>query len=259
MPPGTTGAAIIFGGRSPIAIELSRALSREMKVFLVTRSLDDEITRLFQNYPNIELIAGDLSVRGEPRRIINEIYDLGVEPSSVAFLQKYIPGAEPKLEEHYAVELWSIAECLEEFSLRKASGSSLNAIITSSPASSAVLFDQDVSYHVVKAGQEALTRFYGARLARKGIFTNAVRIGSIVIKPRSEGYWKSVPEVISGIRELAPTGEVLDSYEVGHHLARILSHGISGVSGQVLTIDGGFSLLDAGQVARQALELSGSD
>lgn len=251
-----TEAGVVFGGRSPIALACARELSLSIPVFLVTRSIDIFFKKTLANHPNITPIVADLSITGESGRVINSIYNLGFEPKSLAFLQRYRPADEPSFKDHSSVEIWSISECMEELRSSKASDSFINILVSSSPAASAVVDDQDLAYHVVKAGQEALTRFYGAKLSAEGIFFNALRIGSIVIKPRAQRYWDSVPRVVAGLRSLAPGGSILTSEEVGTNIAHLISTGLKGISGQVLTLDGGFGLLDGAQLARKGLEMS---
>lgn len=84
---------------------------------------------------------------------------------------------------------------------------------------------------------------------------NAVRIGSLVIKPRDQRYWDSIPRVLAGLSALSPAGHVLTNTEVGAHLAGLLSPITPALNGQILSIDGGYSLLDGAQLARAALDM----
>ena len=97
-------------------------------------------------------------------------------------------------------------------------------------------------------------RFYAASLARHNISINALRIGSVVLKPRAEPFWTSVPEVVKGLNEATPAGHLLTSGEVGQFMARLVSAGFAGMTGQTITLDGGASLRDGIQMVRHALE-----
>ena len=185
---------------------------------------------------------------------MKQIYDRGFEPTALGFFQRYRPAEEPSFEEHSRVELWSIAESLETVTELKSSSASVNALLSSSPAAHTVVDDQDLAYHVVKSGQEALARFYGANLLRNGICVNAVRVGSLVIKQRALRYWDSIPHVVNRLSELSPSQHILDSAEVGERLASILNAHGSGLSGHVFTVDGGYALLDGAQLARAAMD-----
>lgn len=82
-------------------------------------------------------------------------------------MQRYRPEGEPSFEEHSRVELWGIVEALEAVAMKSPS-TEVKAVVSSSPAAQTVLDDQDGAYHVVKAGQEALVRFCGAKLQGDG-------------------------------------------------------------------------------------------
>lgn len=248
-------AAIVFGGRSPIALSCAFSLAENQHVFLVTRRIDDELESEIRGNPRVTLVEADLAREGAAHSAIQSIYDQGFEPTALAFLQRYRPAGEPSFEEHSRVELWSIAESLEAVASLKSLSVSVNVVLSSSPAAHTVVDDQDAPYHVVKAGQEALVRFFGAKLQGQGVFVNAVRIGSLVIKPRAQKYWDSIPQVMTGLSALSPAGHVLTSTEVGIHLAGLLSPSMPALSGQVFTIDAGYSLLDGAQLARSALDM----
>lgn len=251
--------AIVFGGRSPIAISCAISLANAQQVFLVTRKIDDALQNEVAHLPAITLVEADLDKVGAASSVILSIYEQGFEPTALAFLQRYRPSGEPSFDEHSRVELWSIREALEGISQLKSTSASVNVVVSSSPAANHVLDDQDASYHVVKAGQEALVRFYSVKLRGNGISVNAVRIGSLVIKPRAKKYWDSVPRVVEGLASLSPTGRILTSTEVGERLAGLISPIMNGLSGQLFTIDAGYSLLDGAQLAKAALEMNQND
>lgn len=254
-----THVAVVFGGRSPIALACAISLAETQQVFLVTRKIDKALQNEIGNVPAITLIEADLDRVGAADSVIQKIYEQGFAPTALAFLQRYKPSGEPRFEEHTQVELWCIAEALESIARKKAVSTHVSVLVTSSPAATQVLDDQDASYHVVKAGQEALVRFYSVKLRGNGISVNAVRIGSLVLKPRAKKYWDSVPSVVEGLASLSPTGRILTSTEVGERLAGLISPIMDGLSGQLFTIDAGYSLLDGAQLAKAALEMNQND
>lgn len=251
----TKHVAIVFGGRSPIAISCAISLANAQQVFLVTRKIDEALQNEISHVPGITLVEADLDKVGAADSVIRMLYERGFEPTALAFLQRYRPTGNPSFEEHSQVELWSVAEALESISRRKEPETEVSVVLSSSPAADKVVDDQDLAYHVVKAGQEALARFYGAQLQRHGVCVIAVRIGSLVIKERARNYWESVPHVVKGMSALSPAGQILTSSDVGTYLAGFLSPRMHALSGQVFTVDGGYSLLDGAQLARSALDM----
>lgn len=248
------GVSLVFGGRSPIALACANQLASRNKVFLVTRASGEDLEALVGDAPNIEVVVANLEVVGESRRVVEDIYLAGQEIDSVVFLQRYRPEDLANFAAHCAVELWSIAECLNTIKERKSLSRNVQALISSSPAAEKVLVDQSLEYHIVKSGQEALARFYAATLGSSKISVNTARIGSVVVKKRAISYWNSVPNVMSGLMGLAQSGELQTSEDVGKLFADFVSANLSGLSGQNFSIDDGFSLRDGAQLAKSALE-----
>ena len=251
----TKNVAIVFGGHSPIAIHCAISLARSQQVFIVTRKIDDALVGEIGSSPAITPLEADLAQVGAAGSVVEGIYQRGLEPTALAFIQRYRPSGKPSFEEHSQVELWSIAEALEAVGRLKAPSTSVNVVLTSSPAAYKFLNDQDVTYHVVKAGQEAVSRFYAVKLRQTGVSINTVRIGSLVVKPRAQKYWDSIAPVLKGLGALSPAGKVPSSGEVGESLAQVISPSMNGLTGQILTLDGGYSMLDGAQLAKAALEM----
>lgn len=247
-------AGIVFGGRSPIARSCAISLAERQRVFLITRGVDDDLQSEMSDDHGVTLMEADLAREGNARSVIEKIYDSGFEPTALGFLQRYRPVGELSFEEHSRVEIWSIEESLKTVAELKSPLARVNVLLSSSPAAHLVVDDQDLAYHVVKSGQEALARFYGANLIRENIFVNAVRIGSLVIKERAQRFWDSIPHVVDRLSELSPSQHILDSDEVGARLAGILNLYGSSLSGHVFTVDGGYALLDGASLARAAME-----
>ena len=248
--------AVVFGGRSPIAVSCAKHLSLRQDTVLVTRKIDQELLDVTVERPRLSLAEADLEHEGAATFVFEKLYDAGYDVSAVIFLQRYRPTTTDSFDAHCAVEIWSIAEALETISLKKRPETRTQVVISSSPAAITVLNDQPFSYHMVKASQEALARFYGVKLARSLISVNAVRIGSIVLKPRASKYWKTIADVVTALRQWAPTGRLQNSDYVGAMLANLAASELGGFTGQTLTLDDGFGLLDSSQAVKGALEIS---
>ena len=66
-------------------------------------------------------------------------------------------------------------------------------------------------------------------------------------------YSNSIPATLDGLEQAAPIGTLLTSESVGAFFANFILSSAIGVSGQIIDLDNGFSLLDGSQVARQLL------
>ena len=253
LPQGRP-VALVFGGRSPIAVACALELAKVQDVVLVTRRIDGELRReVSAGSTGLTLVAADLSRTGAAAEVVSVAYASGREINAAVFLQRYRPDGPPCFTDHVSVELWSIEEALQAVHEQKRVDVEVQALISSSPAADKVVVDQDLAYHVVKAGQEALVRYEAVKLAGDRIRVNAVQIGSIVMKDRAREYWDSVPEVVDGLRELAPGKVLLTSVDVGWTIADIALNN-RGITGATLRLDGGMGLRDGVQLAKVALE-----
>lgn len=250
-----SSVALVFGGRSPIALACALELAKRQNVILFTRKIDDELKKLVSFVEGrVKLVEIDLSTICIGSNLIDEVYGSGGEVNCVVFLQRYKPVGEACFQEHALVELWCIEEIIKHISRRKAQESQVNILVSSSPAAVKVLADQGSSYHVVKAGQEALVRFLAAKHYCDGIYLNSIRIGSVVLKQRAEKYWASVPNVVNGLMDFSPSGSLQTSEVVGKAFAQLATNGLGGATGQVITLDDGFELRDGIQLAKLAFE-----
>ena len=252
--PGDDHVALVFGGRSPIAIACALELAKVQDVVLVTRRVDEILRKeVSGGTSRLTLVPADLAVAGTGRDVAHAIYSSGRQINAAVFLQRYRPDGPPQYADHAAVELWSIEETLKEISRLKHANFAVQALVSSSPAAEKVVVDQDLAYHIVKAGQEALVRFMAVELARHRIRVNAVQIGSVVLKERARDYWDSIPEVVKDLRRLTPEGSLLTSGDVGRLLAE-LALNTPTFTGATLRLDGAMGLRDGVQLAKLALE-----
>ena len=255
VPPSGVPVAVVFGGRSPIAIACARHISLRQQVVLITRHIDNDLREAVKGQDNLSLLEAGLEMEGATSNLLEKVYtsDRQVNVNALVFLQRYRPADAESFERHCAVELWSIREALEAVKYRKSVTDHVGVLISSSPAAQKVVLDQDLYYHVVKAGQEALTRYLAALYGKDRIDINAIRIGSIVLKERAMTYWNSIPATLDGLERTAPIGGLLTSESVGTFFANFILSSAVGFSGQVMDLDNGFSLRDGSQIARQLL------
>ena len=102
-------------------------------------------------------------------------------------------------------------------------------------------FKSGSSYGMSKAAVEAMTRQLAVEWGEKGIRINAVRPGTtrtdMVRKlVKQEGY-------MDGVMQTTPLRRIAEPEDVGNVIAFLLSDAARHMTGQVLTIDGGQSIL----------------
>lgn len=101
-----------------------------------------------------------------------------------------------------------------------------------------------LGYSIACAAVDQMTRALAVALAPKGIRVNAVAIGS-VLSGSLQGALKEEPDWRGLIETGTPLGRIAPASELVETVQYLAADASSFVTGQVLTVDGGRSLLDA--------------
>lgn len=94
---------------------------------------------------------------------------------------------------------------------------------------------------VSKAALESLTRYLAVELAPKGITVNAISAGAVQTE-----IWNLLPgseEILSKVTERTPAGRLVTPEEVAEMVFFLSSPEAQMIQGQVIVMDGGYSLL----------------
>lgn len=96
---------------------------------------------------------------------------------------------------------------------------------------------------VAKAALEAATRYLAASLGPRGMRANAISAGPI--RTFSSMVIKGFPQVQQAVEQVAPLRRNVTADEIGNLAAFLLSDLASGMTGEVVMADGGFSRVAA--------------
>ena len=94
---------------------------------------------------------------------------------------------------------------------------------------------------VSKAALEALTRYLAVELAPRGIAANAIAAGAV-----ETDVWRAIPNgetVLEQARARTPSGNLVSAEAVAEVVAFLAGPAAAAIHGQVLVVDGGYSIL----------------
>jgi len=115
-------------------------------------------------------------------------------------------------------------------------------VSVSSPGSSRVLPDY-VSVGASKAALEAVTRYLAIELAPKNIVVNAVSPGIVITEALQHfAAIRDDLDIFERARSLTPAGRLLTSEDIAGVVAFLCTPAASMIRGQVIVVDGGYTL-----------------
>ena len=233
-------SVLVFGGRSPIAIALCKQLIENgRQVHLVTRKVDAEIQAIASRLKISAIHQCNLLNTESAINLVTKIDQEVNHLSGVAFLHRYRDIKSNPIDQ-YIVEVLTPFKVLESLA-KNSRDNELAVVLTSSPAATKVVSDQDFQYHASKAAIEQLVRFSSVRFAENKMRTNGINPGTYVYKERASNFYQENPDVLKAAEKLIPLGRLASVDEIAAVTIFLLGKQSSFINGTVITIDGGHS------------------
>lgn len=230
---------LVVGGTRGIGLAVSRAfLAAGSKVTLLARRAPEA-----PDLKDCAFVAADLM---RPQELPERLASVAPLDGLVA-LQRY-RGEGDDWEGEWALSLGSSRQLLEHFGRSAHPGA--GAVLVSSLAGRMVAPEQPLSYHVAKAGMEQMVRYYAATLGQGNLRVNGVALGA-VLKEGSSAFYEQHPELTEIYARITPLGRMGRAEEVARAIRFLVSAEASFITGQILTVDGGLSLLMQEALARR--------
>lgn len=126
-------------------------------------------------------------------------------------------------------------------------GQAIGSIINLSSIAAQRSQPELLAYSIACAAQDQATRSLALALAPKGIRVNAVAIGSMM-SASLQSALRERGELREAILDATPLGRIAAAQEMVEAVQFLASSGAGFITGQVLTVDGGRSLMDAVKV-----------
>ena len=230
--------ALVYGGRSPIALALCRQLSESgHEVHLITRNRDEAILKLASDNHCKHVHECDLENQESSVALALEIDKKARGLDAIAFVHRY-RSQTPNPIKQYEVEVYTPFKIIESMA-GQSRDKQLAITVFSSPGSHHILGDQDFQYHASKAALSQLVRFGSVRFAAKNMRINGVSPGSFIFKERATEYYSKHPEVLAWAQNLIPLSRMGTVDEIASVALFLLGDKSRYINGQILEVDGG--------------------
>jgi NAD(P)-dependent dehydrogenase (short-subunit alcohol dehydrogenase family) len=242
-------SALVYGGRSPIALELCNQLAvAGHEVHLVTRLRDGEITRLAKDNNCAEVHQCDLEDSAKSIKFAVEMDSQVGGLDAVAFAHRYRSEVAAPLNQ-YSVEVYTPYEILKALAAGERNRQCAVVLMTS-PAAHSVVGDQDFQYHASKAALSQLVRYGSVRFAARNLRINGLSPGSFIFKQRAADFYAKNPQIVERANNLIPLSRMGTVNEIASVAHFLLSKQSSYLNGQILEVDGGLSILDPASLSK---------
>lgn len=237
----STTAAFIFGGSSPIAISLSLYLQKKHQVIHFTRDTKQDCFKELLDCGVIleELDFMDIDLGSLQYERLSELMK-SHNPEHLVFAQR---SREVVFTKFLQIDINAVHQICELFTSCNNS-TTKTALIFTSPAAKFVQSTQAVGYHVGKAAQVQMARFYAANFRRYGMRINCLAPGAFVEKERSKNFYLENIDLTNRIKKIIPMGRFVTIQQIVDVADFLLSEKSNFINGQEIYLDGGISLLD---------------
>ena len=242
-------SALVYGGRSPIAMEICKQLAGAgHEVHLVTRVHDFAITKLAKENDCFEVHQCDLEDSAKSIDLALKIDSQTGGLDAVTFAHRYRSEVSMPLKQ-YSVDVYTPYEILKALAASQRS-SQCAVVLLTSPAAHSVVDDQDFQYHASKAALSQLVRYCSVSFAENQLRVNGISPGSFIFKQRAADFYAKNPQIVDRANKLIPLSRMGTVDEIASVAHFLLSKQSSYLNGQILEVDGGLSTLDPASLSK---------
>lgn len=253
--------AIVTGAANGIGLAIARHFQDKganvMFADMDEARLEAELGEEARKDGPVRLFAGDLRKKLTIANLLSATVDAFDRIDILVNASRQMALSDPLCAEEDAVEMLleqnmltslrmtqMTAKRMTQIAARSESTGAVGSIVNLSSVAARDTQPALLGYSVACAAMDQMTRSMAVALAPKGIRVNAVAIGSVMSASlqnalRENPDWRETIETCTPLGRIAPASEIVETVQ---YLAADAS---AFMTGQILTIDGGRSVLDA--------------
>ena len=238
---------LVIGGTKGIGRVIAHEFARQGAVVsVIGRSHPQEQT---DKKRQIHYFVADLSDKKKRDDVLFTIIKKHGKLNSVVFSQR-VRDAKDDWQEELNTTLSATKEIIEQLVGHFAKGNDKSIVIINSVANEYVIPGQSLGYHVAKAGLVQLVRYLAVTLGPKGIRINCVSPAT-VLKDEAREFYEKEGTLLRLFANVIPLGRMGTPRDIYHLVAFLCSDKSAYITGQNITIDGGYYLLSPESLTRK--------
>ncbi|KQB97004.1 oxidoreductase [Loktanella sp. 1ANDIMAR09] len=256
--------AIVTGAANGVGLAIGRHFVR-MGANVVFADMDEkalihEIGDEAEKEENIRIFAGDLRKKLTIANLLSATVDAFERVDILVNAARQVMETDPldpddnsveELLQQNAMTALRVSQAVARRMIKQADGETgdpIGAIVNLSSIAARRAHPDLLAYSVSSAASDQMTRSLAVALAPHGIRVNAVAFGS-VMSASLKGSLKDHDEMREAIVESTPLHRIASPGEVSDAVQYLASDAAAFVTGQIITVDGGRTLIDPAAVA----------
>ncbi len=232
---------LIVGGTRGIGRVAVKTMAKNgNRVSVIGRHQHKEIDGSISKDQNITSWYGDIRDTEQINCVLGEIINRNGRIDNLLFFQRY-RGDTDAWENEIDTTLTATKSVIEHLADGGFFNGESSIVIVSSVASDFIAQEQEVGYHVAKAGVLQLAKYYAVTLGKKKIRVNCVSPG-MVLKEEAKPYYQKNVKKMELFERITPLGRMGTPEDIVNLIEFLCSPGASYITGQNIVIDGGLTL-----------------
>lgn len=259
---GLEGKSVIVTGAAAgvglaIATRMAEAGARVMLAGQDEARLSDAAERLTKEGSEVQFYCGDLRERLAIANLISATLDAFDRIDILINASREVLAGDPldpedttfdTLLRQNVVATLRLSQAVARRMMLEAEGqegdrTGIGAIVNVTSIAARRTLPELMYYSVVSAAVDQMTRSMAVSLARKGIRVNAIALGS-VMSTSLRSALKDSNDLKSGLTAATPLGRIGEADEAAEVAVFLASDAASFVTGQIVAVDGGRTMLD---------------